>query len=62
MATKLRMKKVQAHYEFDKRYVTKEELLDVANYSVDYTHEVRFSIDQRLLSVSAYKSVQCDGR
>lgn len=56
------MKKVQAHYEFDKRYVTKEELLDVANYSVDYTHEVRFSIDQRLLSVSAYKSVQCDGR
>ena len=44
LETKLKMKKVQAHYEFDKKVVTKEDLLDINNYSVDHTHEVIFEV------------------
>ena len=43
LETDLKMKKVQAHYEFEKT-VKKEELLDISNYSVDHSHEVRFSV------------------
>ena len=69
LETDLKIKKVQAHYEFEKS-VKKEELLDITNYSVDHSHEVRFLVIHLSIPYnyeattlfSAYQLVQCERR